>query len=168
MDMATQVQMLGVTVCYELNYHDQKIRRTLTHDIRKHWTAVSTSLGLISGVYRDLHNWESSQRPQIAEPKLYNCAISSYRTQVMPNWLVMVNGRLINLNVSFKLQPYSSQLPPGLRLPKRIRNTHPRNYYNLKGMDIDVYFFLVEELCEIQTIFHTAQILVQKVGFQLF
>ena len=36
----------------ELNYHDRKIRRTLTHDIRKHWTAVLTLLGLISIVYR--------------------------------------------------------------------------------------------------------------------
>ena len=36
----------------ELNFHDQKIRRTLTYDIRKHW--------------------RSSQRPQIAELKLYN------------------------------------------------------------------------------------------------
>ena len=26
----------------ELNYHNQKTRRTLTHDILKHWTAVST------------------------------------------------------------------------------------------------------------------------------
>ena len=49
----------------ELNYHDQKIRRTLTHDIRKHWTAVSTLLGMISSVYHDLHHWRSNQRPQI-------------------------------------------------------------------------------------------------------
>ena len=34
----------------ELNYHDEKIRRTLTHDIQKHWTSVSTLLGLISRV----------------------------------------------------------------------------------------------------------------------
>ena len=26
----------------ELNYHDQKIRGTFAHDIRKHWTAVSS------------------------------------------------------------------------------------------------------------------------------
>ena len=58
----------------ELNYHDLKI-----HDIWKHWTAVSTLLGLISSVYRDLHDWRSNQRPQIAEPKLYNWATSSYR-----------------------------------------------------------------------------------------
>ena len=38
----------------ELNFHDQKIWRTLTHGIRKHWTAVSTLLDLISSVYRDL------------------------------------------------------------------------------------------------------------------
>ena len=37
----------------EMNYHDQKIRRTLTHDTGKHWTAVSTLLGLISRTYRD-------------------------------------------------------------------------------------------------------------------
>ena len=36
-------------LCCELNYHDRKIRRTLTHDIRKHWIAVST-LCLISSV----------------------------------------------------------------------------------------------------------------------
>ena len=47
-----------------------------------------------------------------------------------------------NLNVSFKLHPYSLQMtrsPPGPRLPKRIGNAHPRNY-NLKGKDIDVHF----------------------------
>ena len=54
----------------------------------------------------------------------------------------MVIAQLINLNVSCKLHPYSfqrTQLPPGLRLPKKIRNTHPRNYYDLKGKDIDVH-----------------------------
>ena len=44
------------------------------HDIRKHWTAVSTLLGLISNVYRDLQPWRPNKRPQIAEPKLYNLA----------------------------------------------------------------------------------------------
>ena len=73
-----------------MNYHDQKIRRTPTHDIREHWTAVSTLLGLISSVYRNLHHWRSNQRPQIAVPKLYNRATSSYRTQMTPNQLVMV------------------------------------------------------------------------------
>ena len=43
----------------ELNYRDQKIRRTLTHDVRKHWTDVSILIGLISSVLRDLHNWRS-------------------------------------------------------------------------------------------------------------
>ena len=61
----------------ELNYHDQKTWRTPTHDIRKHWTAVSTLLGLINNVYYDLHHWRSNQRPQIAEPKIYNwCTIA--------------------------------------------------------------------------------------------
>ena len=50
----------------ELNYHDQKIRRTPTHDIREHWTPVSTWLGLISSVYRNLPHWRSNQWPQIA------------------------------------------------------------------------------------------------------
>ena len=59
-------------LCCELNYRDQKIWQTLMHNIRKHWTAVLILLGLISSVYHDLHHWRSKQRPQIAEPKLYN------------------------------------------------------------------------------------------------
>ena len=126
---------------FELNY--QKIQRTPTHDIRKHWKVISTLLGLISSVYSDLHHWRSNQRPQIAEPKFYNWANSSFCTQVTPNQLVIVIARPINLNVSCKLHPYSLQRtrsPPGPRLPKRIRNTKTRNYYDLKGKDIDVYF----------------------------
>ena len=99
----------------ELNYHDQKIRRTPTHDTREHWTAVLTLLGLISSVYRNLHHWRSNQRPQIVVPKLYNWATSSYRTQVTPNQLVMVIAQPNNLNVSCKLYPYSfqrTQSPP--------------------------------------------------------
>ena len=38
----------------------------------KHWTAVSTLLGLISSVYHDLNHWRSNQQPQIAEQKLYD------------------------------------------------------------------------------------------------
>ena len=81
---------MKINAFYELNYHDQKIHRTTTHDIREHWTAVSTLLGLISSVYLNLHHWISNQRPQIAVPKLYNWGISSYRTQVTPNQIVMV------------------------------------------------------------------------------
>ena len=40
----------------ELNNHDQKIQLTLTHDIRKHWRAVSTLSGLICIEYLDLHH----------------------------------------------------------------------------------------------------------------
>ena len=111
--------------------------------LRKHWTAVSTLLGFLSSVYCDLHLGKSNQRPQIAQPKLYNCANSSYRIRVTSNQLVMVIARPINLNVSCKLYPYSFQRtrsPPGPRLPKRIRNTHPCNYKDLKGKDIDIYF----------------------------
>ena len=110
------------------------------------WTAVSTLLGFISSVYRDLHHWRSSHRPQIAEPKLYNCASSSYRTQMTPNQQVMVIVRPINLNVFCKLHPYSllrTRSLSGPRLPKKIRNTHPRNYYDLKGKDIDLHFLFL-------------------------
>ena len=69
----------------DLNYPDKKIRQTPTHDIRKHWTAVSTLSGLIGSVYHDLHHWRLNQWPQIAEPKLYNWPNSPYHTQVMPN-----------------------------------------------------------------------------------
>ena len=72
----------------ELNYHDQKIPRTPTHDIGEHWTAVSTLLDFISNGYRNFHHWRSNQRLQTAVPKFYNWAISSYRTQVTPNQLV--------------------------------------------------------------------------------
>ena len=50
----------------------RKIRRTPMHDIQEHWTAVSSLLGFISSVYRNLHHWRSNQRPQIAVPKLHN------------------------------------------------------------------------------------------------
>ena len=73
----------------ELNYHDQKIRRTPTYGIREHWTAVSTLLGLISCVYRNLHHRRSNQRPQTEVPKLYTWATSSYRPKVTTNQQVI-------------------------------------------------------------------------------
>ena len=45
----------------ELNYYDLKIRGTLTHDIRKHWTAVSTLLGPICSVYYNLKGKDIDQ-----------------------------------------------------------------------------------------------------------
>ena len=87
----------------ELNYHEQNIRRKPTHYIRGHWTAASTLLDLISIVYRNLHDRWLDQRPQIAVPKLYNWATSSYCVQMTPNQLVVVIARLINLNVSCKI-----------------------------------------------------------------
>ena len=134
---------MQITFCCELNYHDQKIRRTIMHDIQKHWTTVLTLLGLISSVYCNLHHWRLNQRLQTAKPKLYNRAISPHCTQVMPIQLVMVTEQPINLNVSCKLYSYSLRRtwsPPGPRLPKGIRNTHPCNYYDFKGKDIDLHF----------------------------
>ena len=64
----------GLVGSRKLNYLDQKIQQTPTYDIRKHWTAVSTLLGLISSGYRDFHHRRSNQRPQITEPKLVNWA----------------------------------------------------------------------------------------------
>ena len=87
-------------IFYEFNYHNQKIRRTPTHGIREHWTAVSTLLGLISSVYRIRHHWRANQRPQIAVPKLYNWVTSSYRKYVTPNQLAMVIARPMGVTVS--------------------------------------------------------------------
>ena len=113
--------------------------------IREQWTPASTLLGLISSVYRDLRHWRSNQWPQIAVLKLCNWAISSHRTQVTPNQLVMVIARPNNLNVSCKLHPYSFQRTrspsPGPRLPKKLRNMHPRNYYDLRGLLVMVIQF---------------------------
>ena len=128
-----------------MNYHDQKIRRRPTHDIRGHLIAVSTLLGLFSSVYRNLHHWRSNQRSQIAVLKLYNWATSSYRIHVTPNQLIMIIAQPNNQYMSCKLHPYSFQRtrsPPGPRLPKKLRNTHPRNYYDLKGKGIDVHIFI--------------------------
>ena len=69
----------------ELNCYDQKTRQTLAHDIRKHWTAVSTLLGLISSVYRDLPHWRLNQRLQNAELKFYHWATNPHCTQVTLN-----------------------------------------------------------------------------------
>ena len=66
----------------ELNYHDQKIRQTPVRDIRKHWTAVSTLLSLISCIYRDLLHrrsnncwWDLIRSKQLS-------SVSVCRTQV--------------------------------------------------------------------------------------
>ena len=116
----------------ELNYHDQKIWRTLAYDIWKHFTAVSTLLGLISSVYHNLQHWRSNLQTQsqnsTTEPSVH---ITHKWCQINLTWP-------INLNVSCKLHPYSLQKtwsPPGPCIPKRIGNTHPCNYYNLKVMN---------------------------------
>ena len=75
--------------CCKLNDHDQKIRQTFTHDIRKHLTAVSIWLGLISSVYRDLHPWRSNQQPQIADPNsttVLSVHIERKRRQINKPW----------------------------------------------------------------------------------
>ena len=62
----------------------------------------------------------------------------------------MVIAWPINLNVSCKLHLYSLQRtrsPPGPHLPKTIRNIHLRNYYDLKGKDIDLHFLFLSFTC---------------------
>ena len=141
----TKLQLCGHWSLVSKTIQIRRIRTFSEHfHARKHSTAVSTLLGLISSVYRDLPDWRSNQRPQNAEPKHYHWAIIPYRTQVTPNQFVMAIARLINLNVFCKLYPYSLQRtrsPPGQLPPRRIGNTQPRNYYNLKGKDI-VFIFL--------------------------
>ena len=63
---------------YELNYHEQKIRLTPTHDIRKHWTAV---FDLIRS-HQQCIPWSPPLEiePAITEAKLYNWATNSHRT----------------------------------------------------------------------------------------
>ena len=74
-----------------------------------------------------------------------------HRTQGIPNQLVIEIARQIKLKVSYMLHPYSLQRsPPGPRLPKRIGNAQPRNYYNRKGKKIDVHFlFQVEPVAQL-------------------
>ena len=61
-------------------------------------------------------------------------------------WRQITNhAQPINLNVSYKLHPYTLQRTrssSGPRLPKRIRYTLQRNYYDLKDKGMDVYFIL--------------------------
>ena len=70
-------------------------------------------------------------------------------TQVTPNQLVMVIARPNNLYVSCKLHPYSFQRtrspPPGLRLPKKRRNAHPRNYYTSGQGNRCTYFLFLSK-----------------------
>ena len=49
----------------------RKSGKHIARDIRKHWTAVSTLLDLISSVFRDLPHLRLNQQPQNAELKLY-------------------------------------------------------------------------------------------------
>ena len=42
-------------------------RKSGEHLYAEHWTAVSTSLGLISRAHRDFHHWRSNQQSQYAE-----------------------------------------------------------------------------------------------------
>ena len=88
-------------------------------------------------------HWRSNQQPKNAELKLYHWATCPHHTQTMQNQLIMVIARPIKLNGSCKLHPYSTQRTqsaPGPCLPRRIGNTHPCNYYNLKCKDIDMHF----------------------------
>ena len=64
----------------ELNYHDQKIRRTLTHDIQNNWAAVSTLLSLISSFPSEgqVHNLLFTICGQPGQQSLQLCKFSSF------------------------------------------------------------------------------------------
>ena len=103
-------------------------------------------------------HWRSNQQPQNMEQKFYHIAISPHHAQVIPNQLVMAIECPGKLNVSCKLHPYSLQRTWsswGPHLLRSIGNTHPLDYYNLKGKDIDVHFlFKVEKLyCEFNSLY---------------
>ena len=118
----------------ELNYHDQKIQRTVTHDIQKHLTAVSTLLGLISSVYHDLHHWIESATTDCRAETLRLRQQSIWRTSEAKS---TSHGNCTANEPECILQVTSILFKeiwsrPGPCLPKRIRNMHPCNYCNLK------------------------------------
>ena len=45
-------------------------RKPGKHSVRhmEHWTAISTLLGIISSLYRDLHHWRSNQQQLLLYP----------------------------------------------------------------------------------------------------
>ena len=63
-------------------------------------THVSTLLGLISSVYRDLPPMEIKPATTECRAKTLPLTTNSHHTQVTPNQLVMVITRPFNLNVS--------------------------------------------------------------------
>ena len=104
-----------------MNYHDQKIRRTPTHNIREHWTAASTLLGLISSVYRNLHHnnlWSLVRSPPVVI--LFNISLSNgfnFKKWVnisMWPWQVLPLRNRVNLGV-MAMKAYST-FPKALEL----------------------------------------------------
>ena len=73
----------------------------------EHWTAVSTLLGLISSVHRDLHHWRSNPQPQYTEVETLPLPISSKQLfsapyvpcRCLPDFLDMVILRYIYIYI---------------------------------------------------------------------
>ena len=61
---------------------------SIAREIRNPWTAVLSLFGLLSSVYRDYPHWRSN--------KLYSGSV--WRTQCLPDFLVMVIQFIININ----------------------------------------------------------------------
>ena len=100
----------------------------------KHWTAVSTLLGLISSAYCDLHHWRLNKQPQKAEPKLYCWAPGPHHTHIYIYRITCVlagfssHDNSINIyisswschtssmyfSLSLAIHPYHPLLPAGL------------------------------------------------------
>ena len=77
----------------------------------------------------------------------WNWATGSYRLKVTSNQLIMLIARPNNLNVFCKLHPNTFQRtrspPPRPCLPMKLRNTHLRNYYGLRGKGMKFLFKLI-------------------------
>ena len=97
------------------------------HNIQKQWVAVSTLLGVIGSVYRDLHNRRSNQRPQIAEAKRYNWVNSQCRMQMTPNQLVNIKKKHVHL---FKKKWISLLYSPDIGLAVSVRQWPGRPGFN--------------------------------------
>ena len=75
-------------------------------------------------------HWKSNQQPQNAEPKLYHWATGPHCTQVIPNKLVTVNVRRINLClVSYIHTLYK-------------RHGHLQSHNFLRGLEIRIYLII--------------------------
>ena len=88
----------------------------------EHWTAVSTSLGLISSAYHNLHHQRSNPQPQNVETELLPRATNSCYAPVMPMRSCMI---IYILKVRFYLTKNTTTPRATTSL---VGVMHPHNY----------------------------------------